>query len=121
MLFGRRQVGSGGRVRPGFAYRDWRFDGGDLGSALQGRPGAAAGQRKTSPNRLETTLAGVGIAVVIWASAAFADYESIRKLIEHGHTSFVGPGSRALSSASSATRRWPATRCRSAGGSVPPR
>jgi cation diffusion facilitator family transporter len=37
-------------------------------------------------------LAGVGIAVVIWASAAFAGYESIRKLIEHGHTSFVGWG-----------------------------
>ena len=34
----------------------------------------------------------MGIAVVIWASAAFAGYESIRKLIEHGHTSFVGPG-----------------------------
>ena len=41
---------------------------------------------------METTLAGVGIAVVIWASAAFAGYESVRKLIEHGHTSFVGPG-----------------------------
>jgi Cation efflux family len=37
-------------------------------------------------------LAGVGIAVVIWASAAFARYESIRKLIEHGHTAFVGAG-----------------------------
>ncbi|HEX6448166.1 MAG TPA: cation diffusion facilitator family transporter [Trebonia sp.] len=37
-------------------------------------------------------LAGVGIAVVIWASAAFAGYESIRKLVEHGHTSFVGAG-----------------------------
>jgi len=37
-------------------------------------------------------LAGVGIAVVVWASAAFAGYESIRKLIEHGHTSFVGLG-----------------------------
>jgi cation diffusion facilitator family transporter len=37
-------------------------------------------------------LAGVGIAVVIWASAAFAGYESIRKLIEHGHTSHVGVG-----------------------------
>jgi hypothetical protein len=32
-------------------------------------------------------LAGIGIAVVIWASAAFAGYESIRKLIGHGHTS----------------------------------
>lgn len=31
-------------------------------------------------------LAGVGIAVVIWASAAFAGFESVRKLIEHGHT-----------------------------------
>jgi cation diffusion facilitator family transporter len=37
-------------------------------------------------------LAGVGIAVVIWASAAFAGYESIRKLIEHGHTAHVGAG-----------------------------
>jgi cation diffusion facilitator family transporter len=37
-------------------------------------------------------LAGVGISVVIWASAAFAGYESIRKLIEHGHTSDVGLG-----------------------------
>jgi len=37
-------------------------------------------------------LAGVGIAVVIWASAAFAGYESIRKLIDHGHTAFVGAG-----------------------------
>lgn len=37
-------------------------------------------------------LAGVGIAVVIWASAAFAGYESIRKLIGHGHTVFVGAG-----------------------------
>jgi cation diffusion facilitator family transporter len=37
-------------------------------------------------------LAGVGIAVVIWASAAFAGYESVRKLIEHGHTSNVGLG-----------------------------
>ena len=33
------------------------------------------------------TWPGIGIAVVIWASAAFAGYESIRKLIEHGHTS----------------------------------
>jgi cation diffusion facilitator family transporter len=37
-------------------------------------------------------LAGVGIAVVIWASAAFAGYESIRKLIEHGQTAHVGAG-----------------------------
>jgi cation diffusion facilitator family transporter len=37
-------------------------------------------------------LAGVGIAVVIWGSAAFAGYESIRKLLGHGHTGFVGAG-----------------------------
>ncbi|MGH3396216.1 MAG: cation diffusion facilitator family transporter [Streptosporangiaceae bacterium] len=37
-------------------------------------------------------LAGIGIAVVIWASAAFAGAESIRKLVEHGHTSDVGVG-----------------------------
>lgn len=37
-------------------------------------------------------LAGVGIAAVIWASAAFAGYESIRKLVEHGHTAHVVAG-----------------------------
>jgi len=37
-------------------------------------------------------LAGIGIAAVIWASATFAGYESIRKLIDHGPTSHVGVG-----------------------------
>ena len=37
-------------------------------------------------------LAGIGIAVVIWASAVFAGYESIRKLISHGHTTRIGAG-----------------------------
>ena len=37
-------------------------------------------------------LAGVGIAVVIWASAAFAGFESVRKLLEHGRTAYVGAG-----------------------------
>jgi cation diffusion facilitator family transporter len=37
-------------------------------------------------------LAGIGIAVVIWASAAFAGFESVRKLIEHGHTAHVSAG-----------------------------
>ena len=37
-------------------------------------------------------LAGIGIAVVIWASAAFAGFESIRKLVGHGHTTDVGWG-----------------------------
>jgi cation diffusion facilitator family transporter len=34
-------------------------------------------------------LAGVGIAVVIWASAAFAGVESVRKLLGHGGTHYV--------------------------------
>ena len=37
-------------------------------------------------------LAGVGIAVVIWASAAFAGFESVRKLIHHGSTAHVAAG-----------------------------
>jgi cation diffusion facilitator family transporter len=37
-------------------------------------------------------LAGVGIAVVIWASAVFAGVESVRKLLEHGTTTHVGIG-----------------------------
>ena len=37
-------------------------------------------------------LAGIGIAVVIWASAVFAGYESIRKLVAHGPTAHVGIG-----------------------------
>src|SRR6202453_5198702 len=37
-------------------------------------------------------LAGIGIAVVIWASAAFAGYESIRKLLDHGTTGHVALG-----------------------------
>jgi len=37
-------------------------------------------------------LAGIGIAAVIWAGAAFAGYQSVRKLIEHGHTSHVAAG-----------------------------
>jgi cation diffusion facilitator family transporter len=37
-------------------------------------------------------LAGIGIAVVIWFSAAFAGIESVRKLIEHGHTTHVWAG-----------------------------
>jgi cation diffusion facilitator family transporter len=37
-------------------------------------------------------LAGIGIAAVIWASAAFAGYQSVHKLITHGHTTHVGAG-----------------------------
>lgn len=37
-------------------------------------------------------LAGVGIAVVIWASAGLAAAESIDKLVRHGSTHYVGWG-----------------------------
>jgi cation diffusion facilitator family transporter len=37
-------------------------------------------------------LAGIGIAVVIWASALFAGFESIHKLLEDGRTTDVGWG-----------------------------
>ncbi len=37
-------------------------------------------------------LAGIGIAIVIWASAAFAGLESVRKLLDHGTTSHVWVG-----------------------------
>jgi len=37
-------------------------------------------------------LAGIGIAAVIWISAAFAGFESVRKLIDHGHTAHVAAG-----------------------------
>ncbi len=60
-----------------------------LGFRLSRRPAT-----EKYPYGLERTedLAGVGIAVVIWVSAAFACYESVRKLIDHGHTGFVGAG-----------------------------
>lgn len=37
-------------------------------------------------------LAGLGIAMVIWASAAFAGIESVRKLLGHDHTTGVSVG-----------------------------
>jgi hypothetical protein len=37
-------------------------------------------------------LAGIGMAAVIWVSAAFAGTESIRKMPGHGHATAVGAG-----------------------------
>jgi len=37
-------------------------------------------------------LAGIGIAVIVWASAVFAGYESVRKLVGHEGTTHVGVG-----------------------------
>ena len=60
-----------------------------LGFRLSRRP---ASERYPYGLERAEDLAGIGIAVVIWASAAFAGYESIRKLAEHGHTTDVGLG-----------------------------
>src|SRR5213592_3789156 len=54
-----------------------------LGFRLSRRPATA--RYPYGLDRAED-LAGIGIAVVIWASAAFAGYESIRKLIGHAPT-----------------------------------
>ena len=37
-------------------------------------------------------LAGLGVVLVVWASAVFAGYISIHKLLVHGHTSHLGLG-----------------------------
>jgi cation diffusion facilitator family transporter len=37
-------------------------------------------------------IAGLGVALVIWASAVFAGVESYRKLVGHGTTSYLGAG-----------------------------
>jgi cation diffusion facilitator family transporter len=37
-------------------------------------------------------LAGLGVALVVWASAVFAGYASIHKLLAHGHTSHLALG-----------------------------
>jgi cation diffusion facilitator family transporter len=60
-----------------------------LGFRLSRRP--PTGRYPYGLERAED-LAGIGIAVVIWASAAFAGYESIRKLLGHGHTTHLAAG-----------------------------
>ena len=60
-----------------------------LGFRLSKRP---ANERYPYGLERAEDLAGIGIAVVIWASAVFAGTESVRKLIEHGHTTDVGWG-----------------------------
>jgi len=37
-------------------------------------------------------LAGLGVALVVWASAVFAGYVSIHKLLTHGHTTHLAAG-----------------------------
>jgi cation diffusion facilitator family transporter len=37
-------------------------------------------------------LAGLGVALAIWASAVFAGYVSVHKLVHHGHTTHLALG-----------------------------
>ena len=60
-----------------------------LGFRLSGRPPT---QRYTYGLERAEDLAGIGIALVVWASAAVAGLESVRKLLEHGRTAHVGVG-----------------------------
>lgn len=66
-------------------------------------------------------LAGVGIAVVIWASALFAGVESVRKLLGHGHTTHVGVGMAAAALGIIGNQVVARTSWLSASGSTPPR
>jgi cation diffusion facilitator family transporter len=56
------------------------------------RPSRAPLARSRDAAVLAEDLAQIGIAIVIWASAVFAGAESVRKLIEHGHTTEIGWG-----------------------------
>jgi cation diffusion facilitator family transporter len=58
-----------------------------LGFAVSKR---AASERYPYGYERAEDLAGVGIAVVIWASAVLAAVQSVHKLLEHGTTSHVG-------------------------------
>ena len=60
-----------------------------LGFRLSRRPPT---QRYTYGLERAEDLAGIGIALVVWASAAVAGLESVRKLLEHGRTAHVGVG-----------------------------
>jgi cation diffusion facilitator family transporter len=52
----------------------------------------AATDRYTYGYERAEDLAGIGIAIVIWASAAFAGFTSVHKLIHHGSTRDAGWG-----------------------------
>ncbi|EUA91385.1 cation efflux family protein [Mycobacterium ulcerans str. Harvey] len=61
-------------------------------------------------------LAGIGVALVIWASAAVAGTESVGKLLRHGSTQHVGWGSPPRRLALSAISWWPVTSSLSGAG-----
>lgn len=60
-----------------------------VGFRLSKRPANAA--HPYGYDRAED-LAGLGVALVVWASAVFAGYVSIHKLLEHGRTTDLGAG-----------------------------
>jgi hypothetical protein len=62
-------------------------------------------------------LAGLAVALVVWASAVFAGAVSIHKLAAQGHTSHLAFGMAAALAASPATSWSPATSAGSAGAS----
>jgi cation diffusion facilitator family transporter len=69
----------------------------DVSTSLAVFIGFRASRRASSdryPYGLERAedIAGIGIALVIWASAAFAAAESVHKLIHHGATHYAGWG-----------------------------
>ena len=78
-------------------------------SSVSGCPGARPTERYPYGLDRAEDLAGIGIAAVIWISAAFAAAESIRKLLDHGPHTTSGWAWPGPSWASSATRWWPAT------------
>jgi cation diffusion facilitator family transporter len=69
----------------------------DVSTSLVAFVGFRVSRRGASPShpygyeRAED-LAGLGVALVIWASAVFAGYVSIHKLVHHGTTSHLGLG-----------------------------
>jgi cation diffusion facilitator family transporter len=69
----------------------------DVSTSVAAFVGFRVSKRPASPShpygyeRAED-MAGLGVAVVIWASAVFAGYVSIHKLVHHGSTTHLGLG-----------------------------
>jgi len=69
----------------------------DVSTSLVGFVGFRVSKRPAAPSRpygyeRSEDMAGLGVAVVIWASAVFAGVVSIHKLIHHGGTTHLGLG-----------------------------
>ena len=66
-------------------------------------------------------IAGLGVALVIWASAVFAGVESYLKLVSHSPTTHLGWAMFGACLGITGTRPSPGTSASSGGGSVRPR